>query len=64
MHVERRCLLPRKPILSSGQQHATAIPLDELEIVWRYRRRARRFTGLHCFRRLRQSNGLQDEIAH
>jgi hypothetical protein len=64
MHVERLCLFPRKPILSSGQQHATAISLDELKIVWWYRGRARRFAGLHCFRCLRQSNGLEDEIAY
>ena len=64
MHVERLCLLPRKPILSSRQQHATAISLDKLKIVWRYRCRARRFAGLHCFRSLRQSNCLEDEIAY
>jgi hypothetical protein len=63
-HVERLRLFPRKAIFSTRQQHAPPISLDKLEIVWRYRCRARRFTGLHYFRRLREGDCLEDEIAY
>ncbi|HEV2018368.1 MAG TPA: hypothetical protein VGQ98_08720 [Gemmatimonadaceae bacterium] len=35
-----------------------------MKIVWRYRCRACRFAGLHHFRRLRESDCLEDEIPY
>jgi hypothetical protein len=63
-HVERLRLFPRKVIFSAREQHAPPISLNKLKIVWGYRRRARRFAGLHYFRRLRESDRLEDEIAY
>ncbi len=63
-HVKGLRLLPGETIVSPREQYARTVSLDELKVVGRYGCRARRLAGLCCFRRLCESNCLEDEIPY
>jgi hypothetical protein len=63
-HVICLSLVARQSVLSFHEQYPRPIPLDELKVVGRDRRRARRFAGLRGFHRLRERDRFEHEIAH